>query len=91
MQEDIAGIKEDGSEEVKIESGGESKASTGAGEYIQLYNPSCKIKLESGMSIKTEAVEEFYGEETPEEIGEDVRQISKKATLIKTRYLNQKK
>ena len=33
------------------------------------------------MSIKTEAVEEFHGEETPEEIGEDLRQISKKAIL----------
>ena len=71
MQEDIAGIKEDG----------ESEVSTSAGEYIELYDPSCKIKLESGISIKTESVEEFYGEETPEEIREDVRQIFKKKIL----------
>ena len=36
-------------------------------EYVELFNPDHVIKLESGKIIKTEAVEEFYHEETPEE------------------------
>jgi len=36
-------------------------------EYVELFNPDHEIKLESGKIIKTEAVEEFYNEEAPEE------------------------
>ena len=81
-------VKEEGGE-VKMEIGGveDPEAGTIKEEYMELFKP---IKLERGVVIKTEAVEEFYGEQTHEETQqEEMPQISKEEILnIRAKYID---
>jgi len=81
-------FKEEGGE-VKMEIGGyeDPEAGTIKEEYMEMLNP---IKLERGVVIKTEAVEEFYGEQTHEETQqEEMPQISKEEILsMRAKYID---
>ena len=75
-------IKEEGGE-VKMEIGGarDPESSTIKEEYVELSNPNHEVKMESGAIIKTEAVEEFYGQQTSEWVQMEVPSLSKEEIL----------